>query len=145
MLIDCQIKPSRLRAGCFVVVNIMVLLLIITASGIPALYKMILAAIFSLINLGSALITYLGLFKTPLLHVWQVNRCEWYVLDVGHSQAVAVELLAIDFRGFAVYLCFRIHERRETVVLWKDQLNQSEWRKFKVLSRLHQASSHSVF
>lgn len=145
MLIDCRINPSRLRLGCFVAVNVIVLWLIIVASGIPPLYKLILAASFSLLNLGSALITYLGLFKTPLLHVWQVNRCEWYVQNAGDVQAVAAELLAVDFRGFAVHLCLKVQDGQRTVVLWKDQINQSEWRKFRVLSRLHQASSHSIF
>ncbi len=145
MLIDCQIKPSRLRVGCFMAVNGVVLLLIIACSGISPAYKLMLSVAFTLFNLANVFMAYTGFLKPRVLHVWQVNRCEWYVQDTHHSQAVEAELLAIDFRGFTAYLCFKVQGRQRALVLWKDQLNQSEWRKLKVLSRLHQTPSHMVF
>lgn len=143
MLIDCQIQPSRLRVlGCLAATVIVVVLL--AYASLPVAVKILLMLIFSLLNTLHACIVYRGRSGMRLQHVWQVNRCDWFVQSAHNVQAQPAELLSIDFRGFAVALYFRGEAQRYRLVLWKDQVNQAEWRKLRVLARLQSCASHAV-
>jgi hypothetical protein len=144
MLIDCQIKPSRLRLGCVLAANL-VMVVLLAYSGLPLRVKIALCVAASIFNLADAYRVYRGWIKQSAQHIWQLNRCEWYVQSVHNVQALPAELLSVDFRGFAVCLTLTIKQRPQRLVIWKDQVNQTEWRKLKVLSRMHQPSSHRVF
>lgn len=144
MLIDCQVKPSRLRVACCLAVNMLVLLLLLFA-GVPLVFKVLLMLLFSAVNLAHSYAVYRGRVGTYVQHVWQVNRCEWFVHSVHNPVTQAAELLSIDFRGFAVALRFRCDGQQYRLTLWKDQVNQAEWRKLSVLARLQQTAIQSVF
>ena len=144
MLIDCQIVPSRLRVLCCLAVNVLMAGLLAFTS-LPLAFRIVLILVFSLLNLGQAYLVYRQRVGVRLQHVWQVNRCDWFVQDVHNVQAQPAQLLSVDFRMFAVALCFRCETHSYRLVLWKDQVNQAEWRKLRVLSRVQADPAQTVF
>ncbi len=149
MLIDCQIQPSRYRLITYIIFNLIIVGLI-GCSGLSLSLKIAIAICFSLLNSIWSFLHYRNLqFKTigflAIHQLWQLDRVSWCWRCVNDDEIYQGRLLSIDFRGVAVYFCFQTDYGIQHFTIWKDQVNQAEWRKIRVLSRLQQNEQNYSF
>jgi hypothetical protein len=133
MLIDVTLKPSQWqRYAEWLMCSIMVLLLWI--AGLPVWLK--LALIFLLIFLQYVLRV---IIKTPKpQQIWQIDSVDWALRDHHNGKIRQGTLLNIEYRVLVLSLSFLIAGRKQHVVIWRDQVDQRQWRYFKIIANLKQ-------
>ncbi|RYZ93789.1 MAG: hypothetical protein EOO68_21455 [Moraxellaceae bacterium] len=148
-LVDTRLASSRLQHGVYGGGGLLVIVLV-GLSGLPLWLRLLLIVLF--IGLTAYWLKVQPL--SPLSAIWQGDSRTWYWQRMTHpfnqqqrvqSQRGTGELSYCRHLGWVIQLGFKSHSHRQpqklSVLVWRDQVSQEQWRRLMVLSRLRQFSS----
>lgn len=139
MLIDTQLKPSRWQIYSELLSCCLICVLLWTAA-IQPVFKIILIIVFLALQYGlrQALTG-----RQTVVQLWQIDGLNW-AWRHNNDRTVKASLLAIEYRGVVLSLTFLVAGRQRHLVIWRDQVDATQWRYFKILANLRQSNTQIV-
>lgn len=144
-LVDTVLTSSRLQQGLYGAAGLLVITLM-GLSGLPLGLRLAVILLF----IGLTLYWLKVQPFNPISAIWQGDSRTWYWQSV-HQQGAnpkqrgTGELAYCRHLGWAIQLGFKTSRHRQptnlSILVWRDQLSQEQWRCLMVLSRLRQSSS----
>lgn len=143
-LVDTVLTPSRLQQGLYTGAGLLVIALM-GSSGLALWARLVVIMLF----IG---LTFYWLKVQPLHSIsaiWQGDSRTWYwqpvVQGTLQRQRATGELAYCRNLGWVIQLGFKSSGHRQpknlSILVWRDQVSQEQWRRLMVISRLRQSSS----
>lgn len=143
-LVDTVLTSSRLQQGLYGAAGLLVITLM-GLSGLPLWLRLAVILLFIGLTLYWLKVQPLN----PISAIWQGDSRTWYWQYV-HQQSAnpkqrgTGELAYCRHLGWVIQLGFKSNSHRQpknlSILVWRDQLSQEQWRRLMVLSRLRQSS-----
>lgn len=138
MLVDATVEQGILQRLIYCLGAGIVILLILF-SGLPLVVKTILTVLFLLLNVWWYK-TFVAL--QAITEIWQQDNVTWGWRSIASSKYKTAVLKQTHYLGIVIVLNFQYRATHYNVLIWRDQVNLTEWRKLLVLTRLKQSQQN---
>ena len=133
MLVDAQVRQGILQRLCYGL-SVGMIILLMMFSGLPIAVEAALVLLFLILNYW----WYKSFIRAQAItEIWQQDSMMWCWRSLGSSKYKTAKLLHARYLGVVIHLNLQHLHHNYNVVIWRDQVSATEWRKLTVLTRLN--------
>lgn len=74
--------------------------------------------------------------RKRVAQLWQLDSLNWAWSYHDEARIYKATFVQIEYRGVVLMLTLRANNKKQHIVIWRDQVSRAQWRYFKIIANL---------